>query len=64
MLTPNQIKWASKHDWYICLDPAQEGAIIVDDHWTQSGPDADEIISAHKQRSFDTFSELYVWAGY
>jgi hypothetical protein len=50
-MTRQQILWASRHDWYICLDPAQERAIIVrkDD---ETG------------RVFDDYQALRLWAGY
>ena len=57
-MTHTEIKWAAQHDWYISLDPAQEGSILVYECWTNNGVTREKIVS------FSDFKALCYWAGY
>lgn len=52
-MTQSQIKWASRHDWFM-MDLGK-GKIMVRDSWT--GYDSVMIWAG-------TFRQLKVWAGY
>lgn len=55
-LTAEQLRWASKHDWF---DSVVRGALIVVDRFSYKG-------RSYEQRFVwgGTFQELWDWAGY
>lgn len=59
MLTPSQVQWASRHDWFIAYQ--DNGQIIVADRWfdCNSGRTGSELILWDR-----SFSALRLWAGY
>lgn len=57
MLTQNQIRWASQHDWFVA--DLGDGQIQVRDGWTLDGELFEQVLSWT-----GTFTELRAWAGY
>jgi len=62
MLTIEQIRWASRHDWFYC--DKGDGTILVFDRYTQKHPDG--TVSSHEDTVHWTqsFKALRDWAGY
>lgn len=62
MLSKQQIKWASQHDWFVSqqVDPQGNGSVVVEDvmyNWIK-----DTSIVTNK--TFSDIEELKAWAGY
>lgn len=56
-MTPSQVAWAARHDWFVSHDGA--GNVTVQDRFTiNGGPLQVEYVV------FQDFSELRCWAGY
>jgi hypothetical protein len=62
MLTPQQIKWAGQHDWFVA--DMGNGTIQICDRWSQLHKDG--TVTHHEQvRVWDgSFRSLRNWAGY
>jgi hypothetical protein len=56
-MTPQQIQWASLHDWF--LRPSRDGkGVVVLDNYTKGGMEVSETLT------FCNFQQLRDWAGY
>lgn len=57
MLTPSQVQWAARHDWF--LGDLGRGTILIADRYTEGGRLYETIIEWR-----DSFASLRRWAGY
>lgn len=59
-LTPSQVGWAARHDWFHKISRIAPGRIMVFDRWV----DADGKSHSELFAWLGTFEELRAWAGY